>query len=85
MKWHSTQQVQRNTGNYYYDSEENIFQNVFHFIGAHQILMLVILESSENLIVPRKISLEVIRDQIILQEFIDEVSNHKREVRGAHI
>lgn len=42
--------------------------------------MLVIVESSENLI-----SLEVIRDQIILQEFIDEVSNHKREVRGARI
>lgn len=44
---------------------------------------MLVIESSEDWIVSRKISLEVIKDQISLQEFI--VSNHRREVREAHV
>ncbi len=55
---------------------------MFFISQSKQILMLVIVESSENLIVQRK---EVIRNKILLKEFIDAVSNHKREVRRAHI
>lgn len=62
--------------------KEKKYSNMFFISQSKQILMLVIVESSENLIVQRK---EVIRNQIVLQEFIDAVSNHNREVRRAHI